>query len=55
MHGSTGDLVLLGCRTESLEAIFAEYSSADGTLAVQVQRSEPRAAASDRAVASGQT
>ena len=27
MHGSTGDLVLLGCRTESLEAIFAEYSS----------------------------
>ena len=27
MHGLTGDLVLLGCRTESLEAIFAEYSS----------------------------
>ena len=55
MHGSTGDLVLLGCRTESLEAIFAEYSSRGWDLAVQVQRSEPRAAASDRAVASGQT
>lgn len=27
VHGSTGDLVLLGCRTESLEPIFAEYSS----------------------------
>ncbi|MBI4710269.1 MAG: sulfite reductase, dissimilatory-type subunit alpha, partial [Nitrospirae bacterium] len=27
IHGSTGDLVLLGTNTESLEAIFAEYSS----------------------------
>lgn len=27
VHGSTGDLVLLGCRTEALEPIFAEYSS----------------------------
>ncbi|MEK7307945.1 MAG: dissimilatory-type sulfite reductase subunit alpha [Nitrospirota bacterium] len=27
MHGSTGDIVLLGTNTESLEAIFAEYSS----------------------------
>ena len=27
MHGSTGDLVLLGTTTENLEAIFAEYSS----------------------------
>ncbi len=27
VHGSTGDLVLLGTNTESLEAIFAEYSS----------------------------
>lgn len=27
VHGSTGDLVLLGTKTESLEAIFAEYSS----------------------------
>jgi sulfite reductase alpha subunit len=27
MHGSTGDLVLLGTKTEALEAIFAEYSS----------------------------
>ncbi len=27
MHGSTGDLVLLGTNTENLEAIFAEFSS----------------------------
>nr|MBC8413858.1 dissimilatory-type sulfite reductase subunit alpha [bacterium] len=27
MHGSTGDLVLLGTTTDKLEAIFAEYSS----------------------------
>lgn len=27
MHGSTGDLVLLGTNTENLEALFAEYSS----------------------------
>ncbi len=27
VHGSTGDLVLLGTKTEHLEAIFAEYSS----------------------------
>ncbi|MBI5408171.1 MAG: dissimilatory-type sulfite reductase subunit alpha [Nitrospirae bacterium] len=27
MHGSTGDLVLLGTNTESLEPMFAEYSS----------------------------
>ncbi|MBI4699429.1 MAG: dissimilatory-type sulfite reductase subunit alpha, partial [Nitrospirae bacterium] len=27
MHGSTGDLVLLGTDTESLEPMFAEYSS----------------------------
>jgi sulfite reductase alpha subunit len=27
MHGSTGDLVLLGTTTANLEAIFAEYSS----------------------------
>lgn len=27
MHGSTGDLVLLGCKTDVLEDIFAEYSS----------------------------
>ena len=27
MHGSTGDLVLLGTTTENLEALFAEYSS----------------------------
>ena len=27
VHGSTGDLVLLGTKTEALEAIFAEYSS----------------------------
>ncbi|MBF0608647.1 MAG: dissimilatory-type sulfite reductase subunit alpha [Magnetococcales bacterium] len=27
MHGSTGDLVLLGTKTESLEPIFAEFSS----------------------------
>ena len=27
MHGSTGDLVLLGTTTENLEPIFAEYSS----------------------------
>ncbi len=27
MHGSTGDIVLLGTDTESLEALFAEYSS----------------------------
>ncbi|MBI4824280.1 MAG: dissimilatory-type sulfite reductase subunit alpha [Nitrospirae bacterium] len=27
VHGSTGDLVLLGTRTEALEPIFAEYSS----------------------------
>ena len=26
-HGSTGDLVLIGTKTENLEAIFAEYSS----------------------------
>jgi sulfite reductase alpha subunit len=26
MHGSTGDLVLLGCRTEALEPIFAELT-----------------------------
>ncbi|HDZ62396.1 MAG TPA: dissimilatory-type sulfite reductase subunit alpha [Nitrospirae bacterium] len=27
MHGSTGDIVLLGTNTESLEPLFAEYSS----------------------------
>ncbi|UCH82253.1 MAG: dissimilatory-type sulfite reductase subunit alpha [Nitrospiraceae bacterium] len=27
MHGSTGDLVLLGTTTENLETLFAEYSS----------------------------
>ncbi|MBF0538632.1 MAG: dissimilatory-type sulfite reductase subunit alpha [Nitrospirae bacterium] len=27
MHGSTGDLVLLGTKTEHLESIFAEFSS----------------------------
>lgn len=27
MHGSTGDMILLGTRTENLEAIFAEFSS----------------------------
>ncbi len=27
MHGSTGDMILLGCRTEVLEDIFAEVSS----------------------------
>jgi sulfite reductase alpha subunit len=27
LHGSTGDLVLLGTTTDKLEAIFAEYSS----------------------------
>jgi len=27
VHGSTGDLVLLGTKTDALEAIFAEYSS----------------------------
>jgi sulfite reductase alpha subunit len=27
MHGSTGDLVLLGCRTEVLERIFSEVSN----------------------------
>jgi sulfite reductase alpha subunit len=27
MHGSTGDIVLLGCRTEALEPFFAEVSS----------------------------
>ncbi|MBI4686487.1 MAG: dissimilatory-type sulfite reductase subunit alpha [Nitrospirae bacterium] len=27
MHGSTGDIILLGTKTENLEAIFAEYSS----------------------------
>jgi len=27
MHGSTGDMVLLGCRTEALEPFFAEVSS----------------------------
>ena len=27
VHGSTGDLVLLGTKTEALETIFAEYSS----------------------------
>jgi sulfite reductase alpha subunit len=27
MHGSTGDMVLLGCKTDALEAIFAEVSS----------------------------
>lgn len=27
MHGSTGDIVLLGTKTDALEAIFAEYSS----------------------------
>lgn len=27
MHGSTGDIVLLGTKTEHLESIFAEYSS----------------------------
>ncbi len=27
MHGSTGDLVLLGTKTENLEAVFAELSS----------------------------
>ncbi len=27
MHGSTGDIVLLGTNTESLESLFAEYSS----------------------------
>ncbi|KKM27119.1 hypothetical protein LCGC14_1577930 [marine sediment metagenome] len=27
MHGSTGDMVMLGCRTEALEPFFAEISS----------------------------
>lgn len=27
MHGSTGDIILLGTKTESLEAVFAELSS----------------------------
>ncbi len=27
MHGSTGDMVLLGCRTEALEPLFAEVTS----------------------------
>jgi sulfite reductase alpha subunit len=27
MHGSTGDMVMLGCRTEALEPFFAEVSS----------------------------
>ena len=27
MHGSTGDMVLLGCKTDALEPLFAEYSS----------------------------
>ena len=27
MHGSTGDMVMLGCRTEALEPLFAEVSS----------------------------
>jgi len=27
MHGSTGDIVLLGCRTEELEPVFAELTS----------------------------
>ena len=27
MHGSTGDMVLLGCRTEALEPIFAELTA----------------------------
>lgn len=27
MHGSTGDMVLLGCRTEALEPFFAEITS----------------------------
>ena len=28
MHGSTGDIVFLGCRTEALEPIFAELTAA---------------------------
>ena len=27
MHGSTGDMIMLGCRTEALEPLFAETSS----------------------------
>ncbi len=27
MHGSTGDMIMLGCRTEALEPLFAEVSS----------------------------
>jgi len=28
MHGSTGDIVLLGCKTESIQPIFDDYSDA---------------------------
>jgi sulfite reductase alpha subunit len=28
MHGSTGDIILLGCKTESIQAIFDDFSEA---------------------------
>jgi sulfite reductase alpha subunit len=31
-HGSTGDMVLLGCRTEALEPVFAELTNIDFDL-----------------------
>jgi sulfite reductase alpha subunit len=36
MHGSTGDMVMLGCRTEALEPFFAEVSSRGWDLGLRV-------------------
>lgn len=45
MHGSTGDMVLLGAFTEELEPIFAELTQRVGTWAAPVPLCGPRPAA----------
>ena len=44
VHGSTGDLVLLGTKTEHLKPFSQNTLRADGIWAVRVQRSERRVA-----------
>ncbi len=55
MHGSTGDMVLLGTTTDKLEPIFAEFSSRGWDLGGSGSALEPRAVALARLAASGLT
>ena len=53
MHGSTGDMILLGTTTDHLQPCFDDLSERASTSAVPARPCAPRAPAWDRGAASG--